>query len=61
MANSRRHHFAAKFYQKNFAEPIFSKHIRVYEADTKKWNSEPITHGNRTSITRLVSGLHRPC
>ncbi|TWU12270.1 hypothetical protein CA54_10930 [Symmachiella macrocystis] len=46
MANSRRHHFAAKFYQKNFAEPIFSKHIRVYEADTRKWNSGPITpHG----------------
>jgi hypothetical protein len=43
MAKSKRHHFAAQFYQKNFAEPMFSKHIRVYEASTKQWNSQPRT------------------
>lgn len=38
MAKSRRHHFLAQFYLCNFAEPMFSNKICVYERKTGKWS-----------------------
>lgn len=40
MAVSKRQHFIAQFYQRNFADPMFSDNIRVYEAKTRSWNDK---------------------
>lgn len=37
MGNSRQHHFLAQCYLCNFAQPIFSKQLRVYRRDTQCW------------------------
>ncbi len=41
MAKSRRHHYIARFYLKNFTEPMFGNNLFVYESKTQKW--EPRT------------------
>jgi len=40
MARSKRHHFLAESYQKNFAAPMFSDTIRVFDFDDGRWNAE---------------------
>ncbi|MCH8824805.1 MAG: DUF4238 domain-containing protein [Planctomycetes bacterium] len=37
MAGSRRHHFIAQFYLRNFAEPLYSDNIQVYDRTTCRW------------------------
>ena len=34
---ARRQHFIARFYLQNFAEPMFSDNLRVYDLQTKSW------------------------
>lgn len=58
MAKSKRHHFAAQFYQKNFAEPMFSKRIRVYETTTRQWNSQPRTPNGIGWFPHLYSTIN---
>ena len=43
MANSRRQHFVAQFYQRNFGEPMFTNNIRVYYRADSCWNKTPAT------------------
>lgn len=38
MSNSRKHHFVAQFYQRNFANPMFSDNICIYESRTQAWS-----------------------
>lgn len=38
MAKSRKHHYIAEFYLRNFAEPMFGKNLFVYERKTQKWD-----------------------
>lgn len=40
MAVSKRQHFIAQFYQRSFADPMFSDNVRVYEANTRSWNDK---------------------
>lgn len=58
MAKSKRHHFVAQFYQKNFAEPMFSKNIRVYEATTQEWNPQPRTPNGIGWFPHLYSTIN---
>ncbi len=38
MSKSRRHHYIADFYLRNFAEPMFGKNLFVYKRETHKWD-----------------------
>lgn len=41
MAESRRHHYIAEFYLRNFAEPMFGKILFVYKREIQEW--APVT------------------
>src|SRR4051794_2366089 len=36
---NRRQHFLARFYLRNFAEPMFSENLRVYDRSKRRWES----------------------
>jgi hypothetical protein len=38
MGKSRRHHYIAEFYLRNFTEPMFGRNLFVYERKTHKWD-----------------------
>ena len=38
MSKSRRHHYIAEFYLRNFTEPMFGNNLFVYESKTQKWD-----------------------
>ena len=41
MSKSRRHHYIAEFYLRNFAEPMFGRNLFVYKREIHEW--APIT------------------
>ncbi len=41
---ARRQHYIARFYLRNFADPMFSENLCVYDMDTGRWNKRS-SHG----------------
>lgn len=40
---AKRQHFLARFYLRNFAEPMFGKHLQVFQRDKGEWERDPLT------------------
>src|SRR3990172_7467884 len=61
MQRSTRHHFIAQFYQRNFAQPMFSANIRAFMRKSRQWYaSSPRRIGSRSDLYTLIMDNGEP-